>query len=162
MAQSTGCRLRVAINSASPIPSPQQHKGVRVINSIHSKVYFFCKRDVWSCCHGGRTSFSRGYQLFCRQDRSFPAVLCNSKWVDHKCAVSCFVKGGSALKYSLFLKWKYKTWLPLSPCLPNCCRGLTFFESFGSAQSLFFRALPPDGYRRTGDIQQPHAVSNSL
>lgn len=59
----------------------------------------FGKRDVWSRCHGSGTSFSRGYQLFCRQDCSFPAVLCNSKWLDHKFAVSCFVKGRSALNY---------------------------------------------------------------
>lgn len=122
----------------------------------------FCKRDVWSRCHGSGTSFSRGYQLFCRQDCSFPAVLCKSKWMDHKFAVSCLVKGRSALNYSLFLKLKYNTGLLLSPCLHNCSWDLIIFGLFGSAQSLFFGTLPPDGYRRTRDIQQPHAVSDSL
>lgn len=48
MARSTGCRLRVAIDSASPYPSVpipprQKHKGVRVLNSIHSEAYFLQK-----------------------------------------------------------------------------------------------------------------------
>lgn len=106
--------------------------------------------------------FSRGYQLFSRQDCSFPAVLCNSKWMDHKFAVSCLVKGRSALNYSLFLKRKYNTDLRLSPCLHNCSWDSIIFGLFGSAQSLFFGTLPPDGYRRTRAIQQPHAVSDSL
>lgn len=99
--------------------------------------------------------FSRGYQLFCRQDCSFPAVLCNSKWTDHKFAVSCFVKGRSALNYSLFLKRKYSTGLRLSPCLHNCSWDLIIFGLFGSAQSLFFGTLPPMATEEQGISSNP-------